>query len=160
MRAVAFEAMVLLPPLGRSAVPRARAPSCVGRFETLARHRRVLRSVSTSAVHLHVDARRLSREVEGIEALGLRETRLPNAPLHIAALAIDALIAHKVKTEHPEAIITYDSPSQFSRGYRRLFGAPPGQDREDSVDLMNLMRHELGFSKTENRFSAKRLGSS
>ena len=39
MRAVAFEAMVLLPPLGRSAVPRARAASCVGRFETPARHR-------------------------------------------------------------------------------------------------------------------------
>ena len=28
-------------------------------------------------------------------------------------------------------------------------------DREDSADLMNLMRHELGFSKTENRFPAK-----
>ena len=28
-------------------------------------------------------------------------------------------------------------------------------DREDSADLINLMRHELGFSKTENRFPAK-----
>jgi len=28
-------------------------------------------------------------------------------------------------------------------------------DREDSADLMNLMRHELGFSKTESRFPAK-----
>jgi DNA helicase-2/ATP-dependent DNA helicase PcrA len=27
-------------------------------------------------------------------------------------------------------------------------------DREDSADLMNLMRHELGFSKTETRFPA------
>src|SRR5258708_9155591 len=25
-------------------------------------------------------------------------------------------------------------------------------DREDSADLMNLIRHELGFSKTETRF--------
>ncbi|MGV1753472.1 ATP-dependent helicase [Agrobacterium sp. CG674] len=28
-------------------------------------------------------------------------------------------------------------------------------DREDSADLMNLVRHELGFSKTENRFPPK-----
>lgn len=28
-------------------------------------------------------------------------------------------------------------------------------DREDSADLMNLARHDLGFSKTKNRFPAK-----
>ena len=28
-------------------------------------------------------------------------------------------------------------------------------DREDSADLMNLIRHELGFSRTESRFPAK-----
>ena len=28
-------------------------------------------------------------------------------------------------------------------------------DREDSADLMNLVRHELGFSKTESRFPTK-----
>src|SRR5687767_2882040 len=28
-------------------------------------------------------------------------------------------------------------------------------DREDSADLVNLVRHELGFSKTKNRFPAK-----
>ena len=28
-------------------------------------------------------------------------------------------------------------------------------DREDSADLTNLVRHDLGFSKTENRFPAK-----
>ncbi len=28
-------------------------------------------------------------------------------------------------------------------------------DREDSADLMNLIRHDLGFSKTENRFPTK-----
>ncbi|TCN31239.1 ATP-dependent helicase [Sinorhizobium americanum] len=28
-------------------------------------------------------------------------------------------------------------------------------DREDSADLMNIVRHELGFSKTENRFPTK-----
>ncbi len=29
-------------------------------------------------------------------------------------------------------------------------------DREDSADLLNLVRHELGFSKTESRFPTKR----
>src|SRR5437763_15433347 len=28
-------------------------------------------------------------------------------------------------------------------------------DREDSADLMNLVRHELGFSKTDKRFPTK-----
>ena len=28
-------------------------------------------------------------------------------------------------------------------------------DREDSADLMNLIRHDLGFSKTEKRFPTK-----
>ncbi|MCA1527293.1 hypothetical protein, partial [Bradyrhizobium yuanmingense] len=28
-------------------------------------------------------------------------------------------------------------------------------DREDSADLMNLVRHERGLSKTESRFPAK-----
>jgi DNA helicase-2/ATP-dependent DNA helicase PcrA len=28
-------------------------------------------------------------------------------------------------------------------------------DREDSADLLNLMRHQLGFSKTEVRFPSK-----
>ena len=28
-------------------------------------------------------------------------------------------------------------------------------DREDSADLMNLVRHDLGFSKTETRFPMK-----
>lgn len=28
-------------------------------------------------------------------------------------------------------------------------------DREDSADLMNLIRHDLGFSKTEARFPGK-----
>jgi len=29
-------------------------------------------------------------------------------------------------------------------------------DREDSADMMNLVRHDLGFSRTEKRFPAKR----
>jgi DNA helicase II / ATP-dependent DNA helicase PcrA len=32
-------------------------------------------------------------------------------------------------------------------------------DREDSADLMNLVRHDLGFSKTEKRFPTTKLAS-
>src|SRR6516165_2254122 len=34
---------------------------------------------------------RLGREIEGIEALGLRKARQPNPALHVAAFAINAL---------------------------------------------------------------------
>src|SRR5262249_29016213 len=34
-------------------------------------------------------------------------------------------------------------------------GAFQTPDREDSADLMNLIRHDLGFSKTDKRFPAK-----
>jgi hypothetical protein len=48
--------------------------------------------------------------------------------------------------------------ARLLRDYAGEIGLDPAftiYDREDSADLMNLMRHELGFSKTENRFPAK-----
>jgi DNA helicase-2/ATP-dependent DNA helicase PcrA len=44
------------------------------------------------------------------------------------------------------------------RDYAEQIGLDPAftiHDREDSADLMNLVRHELGFSKTESRFPTK-----
>ncbi|TIW33021.1 MAG: ATP-dependent helicase, partial [Mesorhizobium sp.] len=44
------------------------------------------------------------------------------------------------------------------RDYALEIGLDPAftiHDREDSADLMNLARHELGFSKTEGRFPTK-----
>jgi DNA helicase-2/ATP-dependent DNA helicase PcrA len=44
------------------------------------------------------------------------------------------------------------------RDYAETIGLVPAftiHDREDSADLMNLVRHDLGFSKTEKRFPAK-----
>ena len=35
--------------------------------------------------------------------------------------------------------VGYESPSQFSREYRRLFGAPPGRDAQD-------LRHSMGLA--------------
>ena len=48
--------------------------------------------------------------------------------------------------------------ARLLREYAETIGLAPGftiHDREDSADLMNLVRHDLGFSKTEKRFPAK-----
>lgn len=48
--------------------------------------------------------------------------------------------------------------ARLLREYSREVGLDPAftiHDREDSADLMNLVRHELGFSKTESRFPTK-----
>src|ERR1700731_2704715 len=48
--------------------------------------------------------------------------------------------------------------ARLLREYADQIGLNPAftiHDREDSADLMNLVRHELGFSKTESRFPAK-----
>jgi DNA helicase II / ATP-dependent DNA helicase PcrA len=49
--------------------------------------------------------------------------------------------------------------ARLLREYAEQIGLDPGftiHDREDSADLMNLVRHELGLSKAENRFPTKR----
>ncbi|WP_400765497.1 ATP-dependent helicase [Methylosinus sporium] len=48
--------------------------------------------------------------------------------------------------------------ARLLREYAGAIGLDPAftiHDREDSADLMNLIRHELGFSKTESRFPTK-----
>jgi DNA helicase-2/ATP-dependent DNA helicase PcrA len=48
--------------------------------------------------------------------------------------------------------------ARLLRDYAEQIGLNPAftiHDREDSADLMNLARHELGFSKTQNRFPTK-----
>ncbi|MCO5063492.1 MAG: ATP-dependent helicase [Rhizobiaceae bacterium] len=48
--------------------------------------------------------------------------------------------------------------ARLLRDYAPEIGLDPAftiHDREDSADLMNLVRHELGLSKTENRFPTK-----
>jgi DNA helicase-2/ATP-dependent DNA helicase PcrA len=48
--------------------------------------------------------------------------------------------------------------ARLLRDYAEQIGLDPAftiHDREDSADLMNLVRHELGLSKTESRFPAK-----
>ncbi|MBI5320796.1 ATP-dependent helicase [Bradyrhizobium sp.] len=48
--------------------------------------------------------------------------------------------------------------ARFLREYAERIGFDPAftiHDREDSADLMNLVRHELGFSRAESRFPTK-----
>ncbi len=48
--------------------------------------------------------------------------------------------------------------ARILREYAERIGVDPAftiHDREDSADLMNLVRHDCGFSKTETRFPAK-----
>jgi DNA helicase II / ATP-dependent DNA helicase PcrA len=48
--------------------------------------------------------------------------------------------------------------ARLLRGYADQVGLDPAftiHDREDSADLLNLLRHQLGFSKTEARFPTK-----
>jgi DNA helicase-2/ATP-dependent DNA helicase PcrA len=48
--------------------------------------------------------------------------------------------------------------ARLLREYAETIGLASGftiHDREDSADLMNLVRHDLGFSRTEKRFPAK-----
>src|SRR6266446_2999452 len=48
--------------------------------------------------------------------------------------------------------------ARLLRDYAEQIGLDPGftiHDREDSADLMNLVRHQLGLSKTESRFPMK-----
>ncbi len=48
--------------------------------------------------------------------------------------------------------------ARLLRDYAEQIGVDPAfsiHDREDSADLMNLVRHDLGFSKTESRFPTK-----
>jgi AraC-like DNA-binding protein len=71
--------------------------------------------MSTSSLHEHF------REVTAMSPLQYqKQLRLQEARRLILSEALDAAsAAHRVG---------YDSPSQFSREYRRLFGAPPIQD--------------------------------
>ncbi|MEP9348572.1 ATP-dependent helicase [Xanthobacter sp. KR7-225] len=48
--------------------------------------------------------------------------------------------------------------ARLLRDYAEQMGIDPAftiHDREDAADLMNLIRHELGFSKTQSRFPSK-----
>lgn len=81
------------------------------RVEDLAR----LAGMSPSAFHRHF------RAITAMSPLQYQKRiRLQEARALLVARAGDVVgVAH---------LVGYDSPTQFNREYRRLFGAPPGQD--------------------------------
>jgi DNA helicase II / ATP-dependent DNA helicase PcrA len=85
-------------------------------------------------------AAEMSRRVEHITASAMRERT------HVGAASISwsgtfHAIGARLLREYAERI-----------GLERAFTI---HDREDSADLMNLIRHDLGYSRTEKRFPAK-----
>ncbi|MEV0384784.1 AraC family transcriptional regulator [Nonomuraea sp. NPDC050643] len=81
------------------------------RIEDLAR----LAGMSPSAFHRHFRAVTAMSPLQFQKRLRLQEARA-------------LLIARPDDVAGAGHLVGYDSPSQFNREYRRLFGAPPGQD--------------------------------
>jgi hypothetical protein len=81
--------------------------------------------------HLQISgAARRSRDVAVLAPSVRREIhwRLLNGPQAPLVRQIDRADSRRIAAPYDVAAIGYDSPSQFSREYRRMFGAPPGQD--------------------------------
>jgi AraC-like DNA-binding protein len=81
------------------------------RIEDLAR----LSGLSASAFHRHFRAVTAMSPLQFQKRIRLQEAR-------------SLLVARPDDVAGVGHLVGYDSPSQFSREYRRLFGAPPGQD--------------------------------
>lgn len=81
------------------------------RIEDLAR----MAGMSTAAFHRHFRAVTTMSPLQFQKRIRLQEAR-------------SLLLARPDDVAGVGHLVGYDSPSQFSREYRRLFGAPPGQD--------------------------------
>lgn len=81
------------------------------RIEDLAR----MAGMSTAAFHRHFRAVTRMSPLQFQKRIRLQEAR-------------SLLLARPDDVAGVGHLVGYDSPSQFSREYRRLFGAPPGQD--------------------------------
>jgi DNA helicase-2/ATP-dependent DNA helicase PcrA len=85
-------------------------------------------------------AAEMSRRVERITASAMRE-RANAMTASISWSGTFHAIGARLLREYAESV-----------GLERAFTI---HDRQDSADLMNLIRHDLGYSKTEKRFPAK-----
>jgi DNA helicase II / ATP-dependent DNA helicase PcrA len=95
------------------------------------------------------DPRRILLMTFSRRAAGEMTRRAMRTARDRAGLATDALIW---------AGTFHGIGARLLRMYADQIGLDPAftiHDREDSADLMNLTRHELGFSKTESRFPVK-----
>jgi AraC-like DNA-binding protein len=72
-------------------------------------------SMSASSFHRHFRSVTCMTPIQYQKAIRLQEARL-------------ALLANRRDVAEVAHAVGYDSTSQFSREYRRLFGAPPGRD--------------------------------
>jgi len=84
------------------------------RIDDLAR----LSSMSASAFHRHFRAVTAMSPLQFQKRIRLQQAR-------------SMLVAHPGDVAGVGHLVGYDSPSQFNREYRRLFGASPGKDTQD-----------------------------
>jgi AraC-like DNA-binding protein len=88
-----------------------------------------LAGMSTSAFHRHFRAITAMSPLQFQKRIRLQEAR-------------SLLLAHAGDVAGVGHIVGYDSPTQFNREYRRLFGAPPGQDATRlRADIGHDVRH-------------------
>ncbi|WP_329262186.1 AraC family transcriptional regulator [Actinoallomurus sp. NBC_01490] len=84
---------------------------------------RVIR-IDDLADHVGLSVSSLNRHFRAVTAMSplqyQEQLRLQKARIQLIAAPHDVAAVGYV--------VGYDSPSQFSREYRRMFGAPPGQD--------------------------------
>ena len=72
-------------------------------------------AMSVSSLHAHFKAATAMSPLQYLKQVRLQEAR-------------DLLLREHLDAAEAGSRVGYDSPSQFSRDYRRLFGAPPGRD--------------------------------
>jgi len=97
------------------------------RIESLAR----IANLSPSTFHRHFKAVTAMSPLQFQKRIRLQEARY-------------RLLAQQSDVTHIGFAVGYESPSQFSREYSRLFGAPPGRDaaelRSSARDPLQLAR--------------------
>ena len=77
---------------------------------------------------------------------------------------VERIVARALETRSASAVIDWSGTfhgigARLLREYAGELGLDASftiHDREDSADLMNLVRHDLGFSHTKKRFPARR----
>ena len=103
--------------------------------------------------------------VHGADPPGSCSSPSPGEPRASPARRVERIVAAAVALESPAHLrpITWSGTfhaigARLLRHHARDIGIDPAfsiHDREDSADLMNLVRHELGLSTKERRFPLK-----
>jgi DNA helicase-2/ATP-dependent DNA helicase PcrA len=107
-----------------------------------------------AAVEMTRRVERIGREASAVSQAG----GSAGAFLGTLAGTFESTLTSALTTALPWAGTFHAIGARLLRDYSAQIGVDPAftiHDREDSADLMNLVRHDLGFSAKENRFPTK-----